>query len=74
MSYRRYARDPAWITVRYAGTCSKCQDTIPAGAEAFYYPNGRKLYCDKDSCGGDCSKDFESLAEDEAFYHSGLAY
>ena len=36
--------DPRWITTRYAGPCSKCGATIPKGSQAFYYPNGRKIY------------------------------
>lgn len=71
MSYRRYARDPAWITVKFDGICARCKAVIKAGTEAFYYPNERKLYCDNDSCGGDCSRDFDSLAQDEAVYQQG---
>ena len=65
---RRYARDPHWITARYATKCDKCAGDIKRGADAFYYPNGKLLYCDKDNCGGACSRDFTAMAQDEETY------
>jgi hypothetical protein len=64
---RRYRGDPRWITVKYAGTCRRCGEPIPKGADAFYYPKGRALYCDSDTCGRAESRSFEAAAADEDF-------
>ena len=66
---KRYARDPRWLTVKYACKCSKCGRDIKKGEEAFYYPSTRSMYCDHATCGGAASADFESCAFDEAVYN-----
>lgn len=71
MAYRnRVARDPAWIYVRYAGLCARCGEPIPQGQRAFYYPNGKKLYCYRDACGPACERDFAACAHDEMVYNA----
>ena len=41
----RYAlrASPRVITVRYAGKCMNCGDTVAAGSQANYFPAQRKL-------------------------------
>ncbi len=71
MSRRRaptYSSDPRWITVRYRGTCSGCASPIPVGADAFYFPRTRDLFCSKTGCGQAEALDFASHACDEAVY------
>ena len=64
--YRRYQGDPRWLdSVRYPAVCTRCGKPIKRGDRAFYYPNGRHLYCDGPGCGQDCAADFQSAAEDE---------
>jgi len=69
----RYKDDPRWIATRYASTCAHCGKPIKRGAQAFYYPLVRKLYCEADDCGGHASREFNAAAMDEAFY-CGNAY
>ena len=70
MSRRRATRgrDPHWITLRYAGKCTKCGASVPAGAQAFYFPNGRSVY-GQDCCGAadDASRQFEAERFDDEF-------
>lgn len=68
--YTRYNRDPRRIKVRYAGHCAGCGAPLPKGADAFYYPSTKSLYCEKQSCGGKASAEFQAAAEDEAFMQS----
>ena len=63
----RYPRDPYWLTAKFNSTCPKCKETIKKGQQAFYYPSTRECYCQKDSCGGNASREFTAAAEDEAF-------
>ena len=63
---RRYGGDPYWLTARFSGTCAKCGKLIAKGARIFYYPNGRKSYCDGPDCGQRASDDFHAAASDEA--------
>lgn len=76
--YRRssYSGDPRWITVKYASKCKKCGADLKKGADAFYYPRCKSLYCAAESCGGHCSADFESAAADEDTYNGqgGFGY
>ena len=72
MSHHRYARDPYWIeSVRYTGECSRCKTPILKGTRAFYYPNGKRLLCSSDHCGGTASREFDSAVFDEAQYNGG---
>ena len=71
MAYKSYSRDPRWIRAKYPAVCASCKGGISAGQNAYYYPNGRKLYCDDDSCGGKCHRDFEARSFDEEVYQQG---
>jgi hypothetical protein len=71
MTRRYYAADPKWITVKYTGKCSRCHTVINAGTRAFYYPNGKRLYCSSDHCGGNCDREFQAAAFDEDFASAG---
>lgn len=68
---KRYALDPYWLTVRFAGTCHTCGRPIKRGERAFYYPNGKHLFCEAPACGQAAAADFHACAEDEAFYNRG---
>jgi hypothetical protein len=68
---RRYSGDPYWITARYAGRCVRCGRTIPKGERAFYYPNGKGLYCQAALCGEQCAAEFQGATEDEDTYAGG---
>lgn len=63
----RYKGDPRWITVKYAAQCAKCETKIARGARAYYMPNGRRMLCAADACGGDASREFNAAAFDEDF-------
>lgn len=64
----RYSRDPYWLTAKFDSKCTKkgCDATIKKGDRAFYYPSSKSCYCQKDECGGQASRDFESACQDEA--------
>lgn len=63
---RHYKCDPRWITVRFKGsTCARCKRHIHPGERAFFYPEGRSLYCDGDDCGKAASREFSASAFDE---------
>lgn len=50
---RRSAPRPArWMDLHYAGTCHVCQKVLPAGARAFYDPDGRTVTCTDLECAG----------------------
>ena len=66
----RYSRDPYWLTAKFNSTCAKCQGEIKKGQQAFYYPSTRSCYCQKESCGGEASADFNAAAQDEDFMMS----
>ncbi len=65
MSYKQYRNDPHWITVRYAGKCSKCAAIIAKGSEAYYYPSTKTLLGKACGCAGQAEADFESHVFDE---------
>lgn len=60
----RYRGDPRWITTRYPATCAKCEEKIPKGQRAFYFPRERRMFCGK--CGEDDAAAFSAAAWDEA--------
>lgn len=64
----RYSGDPRWIKARFTSRCSRkcCHREIKKGDDAFYYPNGKKILCDADECGGQASRDFAAAAADDA--------
>ena len=66
----RYAKDPYWTKARFVSKCSKCGGSIKKGADIFYYPRTRSVFCESDNCGGAASRDFESCAFDEMVYNS----
>ena len=66
---KRYKGDPYWLTCRYPGKCANCDEVIPRGARAFYYPKGRYLYCKRNGCGDTAEADFNAHAFDEAVYN-----
>jgi hypothetical protein len=61
----KYSRDPYWLAARYPGTCHRCEGKISKGEQVFYYPNGKRLFCKAESCGGECSREFQAAAFDE---------
>ena len=69
----RYSGDPRWLTAKFDSKCSRkdCGATIKKGQRAFYYPSSRSCLCQKDECGGQASRDFESARQDEAFMSGG---
>ncbi len=69
----RYSLDPRWLTARFDSKCAKCARVIRRGERIFYYPNGRKAYCDGPECGSQYSAEFAAAVHDEAFMN-GSAY
>lgn len=65
---KRYGGDPYWTVARYGNgwACARCGATIKQGARVFYYPNGRKVLCEREDCGQQASADFHAAASDEA--------
>src|SRR5216683_6106655 len=62
----RYKSDPHWISVRFKGNaCVRCKRLINPGERAFYYPEGRSLYCDGEECGRAASREFNACALDD---------
>lgn len=69
VSYRRGRRsNPRWLTVRYAGTCAKCEAPVPKGSEAFYYPDSRAIYCPEHSEAA--AADYSTMTQ----YEEGVTY
>lgn len=64
---RRYIGDPRWITARFDSQ-GACGHSIKRGERIFYYPNGRKAFCEK--CGEPASARFVAEAQDEAMISS----
>jgi hypothetical protein len=62
----KYKSDPRWITVKFDSGCARCKSAIRRGGRAFYYPQDRSLYCERDNCGQAASRDFTAHAFDEA--------
>lgn len=60
-----YRQDPRWIVTRYPATCARCAAVIERGAHAFYYPNGKHIFCQ--DCGESAYAAFVAAAEDEAY-------
>ena len=64
--------DPHWIDVRWANVCSGCHAEIKEGEKAFYYPNGKRLFCDMPNCGQKASREFVSIAFDDRMNSEGF--
>jgi hypothetical protein len=62
-----YSNDPRQITARFASSCSKCSAKIKKGAEIYYWPSSREVFCIK--CGDQPYREFLSSAADEDFYN-----
>jgi hypothetical protein len=66
---KRYQNlDPRWITAKFAGKCPSCNAAIGKGSRAYYYPNGKSVYCQP--CGDDAQREFDAACFDEASYNS----
>lgn len=65
---KRYGGDPYWLRNRYGFVCS-CGAPIEPGNRAFYYPNGKKMLCEK--CGDKADAQFAAAKQDEAFMSGG---
>ena len=63
-----YHNDPRWIDARYACTCRRCKRTIGRGERMYYYPATKSTYCNRDTCGRQEAREFESAKADEEGY------
>ena len=62
-----FPRDPYWLQARFPGVCAACGAHIAPGADAFYYPNSRTLFCKADECGKQEARNLAAAKQDEAF-------
>ncbi len=70
---KRYKGDPRRITARFNSSCVNCDAEIRKSESAYYWPQGRLIYCVV--CGEPEFRQFESIAADEEAYHgSGNPY
>jgi len=69
--YSNQARDPYWTTALYPCMCVRCGADIRRGARVFYYPNGKKCYCDTPRCGQAAAAEFSAMVADERSYGGG---
>lgn len=63
-------RDPHWTTARFNSKCHSCEQTIKTGSSIFYYPNGKKVFCDKQDCGQARSREFDAHCFDDRMMSS----
>jgi hypothetical protein len=68
--YSNQSRDPYWTTALFPGVCAKCGRDVKRHERIFYYPNGKKLYCESPRCGQAAAADF-SAVDDERSYGGG---
>lgn len=61
----KYKSDPRWINVKFDGGCVRCKRPIGRGERAFYFPEDRSLYCEREECGRAASREFDARAFDE---------
>lgn len=64
-----YAGDPYWTRARFKGECCKCHGVVRKGDPIYYYPKGKRVYCDGASCGKAANQDFISMRDDEDMYN-----
>ena len=64
----RGSSKPYWLTTKYGGVCSRCKEGIKKGEKALYYPAGKTLLCNGDSCGQQEQRNADANAFDEAMY------
>ena len=69
---KHYENDPREIKVRFPGTCATCGARLTKGANAYYFPATRKLYCL--SCGDSSYRSFLQSAADEEWYSRQYRY
>ena len=70
MSYRRRRyvnQDPYPLKARFDSDCAGCGKRIRKGDSIYYWPNGRKAYCE---CGEKDYRAFLAAKQDEAWYQS----
>lgn len=64
---KTYSGDPYWTTAKFAGPSANKDGTpIKRGDRIFYYPRGRQPFVGAEAEAA--SNDFQSCAQDEAFY------
>jgi hypothetical protein len=61
----KYKSDPRWLSVKFDGSCARCNSVILRGERAFYYPQDRSLYCERENCGQAVSRDLGARVFDE---------
>lgn len=66
-SMTRYSNDPRQIVAKFSSCCSKCKVKIPKGADIYYWPSTREVFCEK--CGESPYRQFLSSAADEDVYN-----
>lgn len=69
-----YSNDPRWINARFESICAHCGKKIKRGDRVFYYPLHKRVFCDGDSCGKHCERDFRNCCEAEDYYATGGRY
>ncbi|MDD4118661.1 MAG: hypothetical protein PHI39_10655 [Kiritimatiellae bacterium] len=63
---KHYSKDPRQITTRFSSSCRTCGKTLPKGAQAYYFPATRQVFCL--SCGETSYQQFLESAFDEEQY------
>ena len=59
---------PFWMTSKFGGVCSRCQEPIKKGEQIFYYPADRTVLCAGDNCGKQAERDLAADDFDQAMY------
>lgn len=72
MRRHRPGQDPYWLTARFTGQCSRCNEKIQKDEQIFYYPNTRSVLCSKDDCGKQAARDLNAAKFDEEVSSYGL--
>jgi hypothetical protein len=60
---------PYWLTVKYAGECSRCKAKISKGEQALYFSSSRTMLCKGEDCGKQHDRDMAAADFDEAVYN-----
>jgi len=61
--FKRYSRDPHWLSAKFGSSCKKCGNHIKTGDRIFYYPSTKSAYCE--ICGKSAERDFIRCVEME---------
>lgn len=64
----RYKNDPYPLKVKFNSTCATCGCMLPKGANVYYWPSSRKVYCL--ACGEEDYRSFRESAVDEELYNN----